>query len=220
MAKILLVEDDETLSELVCEYLSENGYEVEARADAEGAANVAYERKFDLFVIDVKIPKGDGFSLLSSLRAAGVDTPAIFTTSLGSLTDLEAGYDSGCDDYLRKPFELRELLIRIQTLLKRGFSHTNDDFVEIEGGFRFFIQSKELRKNGEKIPLRAKESELLELFLQNKNKLLSKDEIFTRLWSFSEEPSEQSLRVYVKNLRAILGKQIILNKRGDGYMYV
>ena len=220
MTQILLVEDDETLSELISEYLSEQGYDVTVRADAKAALDTAYERNFDILILDVKLPKGDGFSLLRELRRLGDDTPAIFTTSLNALQDLEIGYKSGCDDYLKKPYELKELLLRIQILLKRKFSHVNDEFIELNGGYKFYPSSKTLRQNGQIVNLSNKESELLALFLENKNALLSKETIFEKIWNYDEEPSELSLRVYVKNLRRILGKDAIVNRRGDGYIYV
>ena len=220
MTQILLVEDDETLSELISEYLSEQGYDVTIRADAKAALDTAYERKFDILILDVKLPKGDGFSLLRELRRLGDDTPAIFTTSLNALQDLEIGYKSGCDDYLKKPYELKELLLRIQILIKRKFSHVNDEFIELNDGYKFYPSSKTLRQNGQIINLSNKESELLALFLENKNALLSKETIFEKIWNYGEEPSELSLRVYVKNLRRILGKDAIINRRGDGYIYV
>ena len=220
MTQILLVEDDETLSELISEYLSEQGYDVTVRADAKAALDTAYERKFDILILDVKLPKGDGFSLLRELRRLGDDTPAIFTTSLNALQDLEIGYKSGCDDYLKKPYELKELLLRIQILLKRKFSHVNDEFIELNDGYKFYPSSKTLRQNGQIVNLSNKESELLALFLENKNALLSKEAIFEKIWNYGEEPSELSLRVYVKNLRRILGKDAIVNRRGDGYIYV
>ena len=220
MTQILLVEDDETLSELISEYLSEQGYDVTVRTDAKAALDTAYERNFDILILDVKLPKGDGFSLLRELRRLGDDTPTIFTTSLNALQDLEIGYKSGCDDYLKKPYELKELLLRIQILLKRKFSHVNDEFIELGGGYKFYPSSKTLRQNGQIVNLSNKESELLALFLENKNTLLSKETIFDKIWNYGEEPSELSLRVYVKNLRRILGKDAIINRRGDGYIYV
>jgi len=220
MTQILLVEDDETLSELISEYLSEQGYDVTVCADAKAALDTAYERNFDILILDVKLPKGDGFSLLRELRRLGDDTPAIFTTSLNALQDLEIGYKSGCDDYLKKPYELKELLLRIQILIKRKFSHVNDEFIELNDGYKFYPSSKTLRQNGQIVSLSNKESELLALFLENKNALLSKEAIFEKIWNYGEEPSELSLRVYVKNLRRILGKDAIINRRGDGYIYV
>ena len=219
MTQILLVEDDETLSELISEYLSEQGYDVTVCADAKAALDTAYERNFDILILDVKLPKGDGFSLLRELRRLGDDTPAIFTTSLNALQDLEIGYKSGCDDYLKKPYELKELLLRIQILIKRKFSHVNDEFIELNGGYKFYPSSKTLWQNGQIVSLSNKESELLALFLENKNALLSKETIFEKIWNYGEEPSELSLRVYVKNLRRILGKDAIVNRRGDGYIY-
>ena len=220
MTQILLVEDDETLSELISEYLSEQGYDVTVCADAKAALDTAYEQNFDILILDVKLPKGDGFSLLRELRRLGDDTPAIFTTSLNALQDLVIGYKSGCDDYLKKPYELKELLLRIQILLKRKFSHVNDEFIELNDGYKFYPSSKTLRQNGQIVNLSNKESELLALFLENKNALLSKEAIFEKIWNYGEEPSELSLRVYVKNLRRILGKDAIINRRGDGYIYV
>ena len=220
MTQILLVEDDETLSELISEYLSEQGYDVTVRTDAKAALDTAYERNFDILILDVKLPKGDGFSLLRELRRLGDDTPAIFTTSLNALQDLEIGYKSGCDDYLKKPYELKELLLRIQILIKRKFSHVNDEFIELNDGYKFYPSSKTLRQNGQIVNLSNKESELLALFLENKNALLGKETIFEKIWNYGEEPSELSLRVYVKNLRRILGKDAIINRRGDGYIYV
>ena len=220
MTQILLVEDNETLSELISEYLSEQGYDVTVRADAKAALDTAYERNFDILILDVKLPKGDGFSLLRELRRLGDDTPAIFTTSLNALQDLEIGYKSGCDDYLKKPYELKELLLRIQILIKRKFSHVNNEFIELNDGYKFYPSSKTLRQNGQIVNLSNKESELLALFLENKNALLSKETIFEKIWNYGEEPSELSLRVYVKNLRRILGKDAIINRRGDGYIYV
>jgi len=220
MTQILLVEDDETLSELINEYLSEQGYDVTVCADAKAALDTAYERNFDILILDVKLPKGDGFSLLRELRRLGNDAPAIFTTSLNALQDLEIGYKSGCDDYLKKPYELKELLLRIQILIKRKFSHVNNEFIELNGGYKFYPSSKTLRQNGQIVSLSNKESELLSLFLENKNALLSKEAIFEKIWNYGEEPSELSLRVYVKNLRRILGKDAIINRRGDGYIYV
>ena len=220
MTQILLVEDDETLSELISEYLSEQGYDVTVCADAKAALDTAYERNFDILILDVKLPKGDGFSLLRELRRLGNDTPAIFTTSLNALQDLEIGYKSGCDDYLKKPYELKELLLRIQILIKRKFSHVNDEFIELNDGYKFYPSSKTLRQNGQIVSLSNKESELLALFLENKNTLISKETIFEKIWKYGEEPSELSLRVYVKNLRRILGKDAIVNRRGDGYIYV
>jgi len=220
VSKILLVEDDETLCDLIGEYLKDAGFDVCVCSDAQSAADLAYEQKFDLFIFDVKIPKGDGFSLLKELRKNGDHTPAIFATSLNTLDDLEVGFKSGCDDYLKKPYELKELLLRVNSLIKRNFSHNFDDFVTIDDEFKFYFASKELRRSGVPVALSNKERELLALFLQNKNRLLSKDEIFSAIYTFDETPSEEALRTYIKNLRRVLGESRIVNRRNAGYLYV
>ena len=120
--KILLLEDDLNLSDTVCDYLEEKGFEVICVYDGEEALSSIYENRFDLLLLDVNVPIKNGFQVLKEIRKDGNNTPAIYITSLNSVDSLEQGYSSGCDDYIRKPFELKELLIRIQTILKREFS--------------------------------------------------------------------------------------------------
>lgn len=119
--KILYLEDDITLSDTVAEFLSDEGFKVSPVYDGEEALEQTYEESFDLFLFDVNVPKIDGFKLLNELREANISTPAIFTTSLKGIDDLSKGYESGADDYIKKPFALKELLFRIKALLKREF---------------------------------------------------------------------------------------------------
>lgn len=218
-AKILLLEDDISLSEIIEEFLSDEGYELYTCENAKEALDLAYEKHFDLWILDVKVPLGDGFSVLKELRALGKNTPAIFMTSLNTTDDLKQGFDCGCDDYIRKPFELAELAIRVQSLLKRAFSHKNEDYEDLGNGFKFALTSKILYHFDRALTLPSKELKLLALFLRNKNIFLSTERIFDELWEYGEEPSELSLRAYVKNLRKILGKDKIVNQRGRGYCY-
>ena len=120
-AKVLLMEDDAQLSEIIKEYLEENGYDVKLATDGEEAFDMAYEEKFDIFLLDVKVPLMNGFDLLSKLRREGNETPAIFLTSLNGIEDLSRAFEAGCDDYLKKPFELKELLLRVKSISKRVF---------------------------------------------------------------------------------------------------
>lgn len=219
--KILLLEDDFVLSEILIEFLQERGYQVTLCEDANIALETAYEHSFDLWILDVKVPHGNGFSLLKELRECGKNTPTIFITSLSSIEDLQNGYKAGCDDYIKKPFELLELQYRIETLLKRSFAHKDDEFVALPNGFRFGILRQLLYDaQGEVVTLTQKETLLLMLLLQNKNTYVSQENIFATLWEYEQEPSEMSLRAYIKNLRKILGKDCILNQRGRGYCYV
>ena len=228
-AKILLLEDDIVLQEILCEFLEEEGFAVTHCESAGEALDLAYERQFDIWLLDVKVPLGDfegkrdempGFALLKSLREADKSTPCIFITSLSSISDLKDGYGVGCDDFLRKPFELTELRLRIQTLLRRSFSHKNNDFIALHDDFKFDIISKVLYKDSAPVSLTKKESLLLNLLLKNAPSYVSVEAIFEELWDFSQSPSEMSLRAYIKNLRKILGKERILNSQGSGYAYV
>lgn len=228
-AKILLLEDDIVLSEILCEFLEEEGFDITHCESAGEALDLAYERQFDIWLLDVKVPLGDfegkrdempGFALLKSLREADKSTPCIFITSLSSISDLKDGYGVGCDDFLRKPFELTELKLRIQTLLRRSFSHKNNDFIALHDDFKFDIISKVLYKDSAPVALTKKESLLLNLLLKNAPSYVSLEVIFAELWEFSQSPSEMSLRAYIKNLRKILGKERILNSQGSGYCYV
>ncbi|EAJ3860470.1 TPA: two-component system response regulator DccR [Campylobacter jejuni] len=218
-AKILLLEDDLSLSEIIEEFLNDEGYEVFLCDNAQEALDMAYERYFDLWILDVKVPLGDGFSLLKELRKSGKQTPAIFMTSLNTTNNLKQGFDAGCDDYIKKPFELAELSIRVKALLKRAFSHKNEDFEDLGDGLRFEFTTQILYHNNKALALPSKEIKLLSLLLKNKNNFLSTERIFEELWDYDEEPSELSLRAYVKNLRKILGKEKIINQRGRGYCY-
>jgi len=211
--KILLVEDDFDLNETVKEFL-ESFYEVESVFDGEEAINRAYENNFDVIILDVKLPKIDGFRVAKEIRKFK-NTPIIFLTSLDSEKDVERGFLSGGDDYIRKPFSLKELKYRIDAIIKRVYG---GEVVKI-GEFEFDINNSELKKNGEIIHLKPKVAELLKFFIQNRGKILSKEEIFNYLYDF-EEPNEASLRTFINTLRHFLGKDKIQTIKGVGYKFV
>ncbi|QKE28924.1 two-component system response regulator [Arcobacter acticola] len=216
--KILLLEDDLNLSETVAEYFDEQGFEVVCVYDGDDAISSIYENHFDLLLLDVNVPNKNGFDVLKEIRAQNNNVPAIFTTSLNSMNSLEEGYISGCDDYIRKPFELRELLFRVQTILKREFSQKSD-VINITENITFNSISNELKNNNEEIKLNLKELKLLKFFLQHPNELLSHDRIYDHVWDYDEEYSDNSLRTYIKNLRKILGKDKIVSLKKLGYRF-
>ncbi len=218
-SKILLLEDDYNLSETVCEYFEEEGFDVVCVYDGDDALSKIYEQNFDLLLLDVNVPKKSGFEVLKEVRAIGKTTPAIFITSLNSMSSLEEGFTSGCDDYIRKPFELKELQLRVQTLIKKEFSKKNE-VVEISPNVTFNTISNELKSNNEEIKLNLKELKLLKFFLQNPNELLSHDRIYDFVWDYDEEYSDNSLRTYIKNLRKILGKDKIVSFKKLGYRFI
>ncbi|MGD9970583.1 MAG: response regulator transcription factor [Sulfuricurvum sp.] len=217
--RLLLLEDDPNLSESVSEYLEEHGYEVACAFDAVSAEDLIYERPFDLLLLDVNVPGGDGFSLLKKSRKEGNSIPAIFITSRNAMNDVETGFESGGDDYIRKPFALKELLLRIQTILKRNFFHHPSDALDLGGGISYDIAGQTLTIDGNVQTLQNKEHKLLKLFIQHKNELLSHETIMEQLWEYDETPSDGSLRTYIKTLRKLLGKDRIVSHKRLGYQF-
>jgi DNA-binding response OmpR family regulator len=213
--KILLVEDDYDLNDTIKEYL-ENFYDIKSVYDGEEALKEAYEHNYDLILLDVKLPKIDGFEVAKEIRKTK-STPIIFLTSLDSEKDVEKGFLSGGDDYIRKPFSLKELKLRIDALYRRLYGG-NEKIVF--GDFEYDIQNKELFKNGEKIKLKPKVVKLLDLFLKNRNKIITKDEIFDYLYDFDETPNEMSLRTFINTLRKIFGSKKIETIKEVGYKFV
>jgi DNA-binding response OmpR family regulator len=218
-SKILLLEDDYNLSETVSEYFEEEGFEVICVYDGEDAIAKVYEETFDLLLLDVNVPNKNGFEVLKEARENGKTTPAIFITSLNSMDSLEEGFESGCDDYIRKPFELKELFLRVQTLIKKEFSKKNE-LIKIGSNITFNPISNELKCDSEEVKLNLKELKLLKLFLQHPNELLTHDRIYDFVWDYDEEYSDNSLRTYIKNLRKILGKDTIVSLKKLGYRFI
>lgn len=211
---ILLLEDEIVLCEMMEEFLLSKGFEVFSVDNADDALEEAMSGKYKLFIFDVKIPLGDGFSLLKTLRDRKISTPTIFTTSLNTIADLQQGYQSGCDDYLKKPFDLEELYLRITKLLGKD----DRKIVDFGNSVKFDLSQKLLYKGSALLPLTHKENELLAMLIENKGQYLTFEEISYRLWGY-EEPSFTSLRVYIKNIRQQIGKECIHTKRGLGYCY-
>ena len=218
-AKILLLEDDANLNETVTEFLEDEGYEVSATYDGYEAQDKIYESKFDLLLLDVNTPGIDGFSLLKEARDNNVVAPSIFITSLNGVDDLERGFQSGCDDYIRKPFVLKELSIRIETLLRRGFFHEANEMISLGENIEYNTKSNELLVNGVAETLGNKESALFKLFMKQPNEVLSHERIYKELWDYDEDPSDTALRTYIKNIRKIIGKDRIVSIKKQGYKF-
>jgi len=216
---LLLLEDDLQLSDTVKQFLEFKGYEVYCAYDGLEAQTIIYEKHIDLMLLDVKVPQLNGFEFLKKVRSEGREIPAIFITSLNSVEDVEQGFSSGCDDYIRKPFALKELLVRIESLLKRSFG-THDEKVTLGEGLLFDTKEMILTQYNSRIPLKTKELKLLALFLQHSNELLNYEKINETLWEYDEEPSSGSLRTYIKTLRSSIGKEKIETVKNIGYRFV
>lgn len=217
--RILLLEDDLALNETIVDYLEGLAFDVTSVYDGSSAEEVMYENSFDLFLLDVNVPDINGFELLKNAREAGSNTPAIFITSLNAMSDVESGYESGCDDYIRKPFALKELLLRIESILKREFFHSANEKVQIDTNIFYDTQSDVLSVDGEDIQLKNKEAKLLKLFLQNRDTLLAHETIYANLWEYGEDISESALRTYIKNLRKLIGGEKIVSIKKLGYRF-
>jgi DNA-binding response OmpR family regulator len=216
---LLLLEDDLQLSDTVKQFLELKGYEVLCAYDGLQAQEIVYEKHVDLMLLDVKVPHLSGFDFLKELRGEGKEIPAIFITSLNSVEDVEEGFAIGCDDYIRKPFALKELLVRVEAILKRSYG-THEEKMEIGDGLVFDTKELVLTDRGERVALKTKELRLLALFLQHPNELLSYEKIFEGLWEYDEEPSGGSLRTYIKTLRSAIGKERIETVKNIGYRFV
>ena len=217
--RIFLLEDDLQLHSTVKQFLEHLGYEVLSAYDAHEAKELLYEKRVDLMLLDVKVPYQNGFDLLSDLREEGNQSPAIFITSLHTVEDLTRGFDAGCDDYIRKPFALKELQMRLEANLKKSFQ-THDSMVVIDKDAYFKINEYQLYVRGQKVALKQKESVLLTYLLSHPNEILTYDVLYRELWEYDEEPNPASLRTYIHTLRQHLGKEKIETIKNRGYRYV
>ena len=217
--KILLLEDDIILNELVEEFLISLGHTITCAYDGIEALDTIYENEFDMLLLDVGIPSMSGFELLSQLREHKITTPTIFLTSLSDIASLEKGFNLGCDDYIKKPFELKELEIRMNHLkiLKKI---DLQDIVEINKKYKYdFSNLTVIEENNTKTILSKKESKILEYFLKNKNRTISLEELIGNIWKYDETPTNATIRTYIKNLRKILDDNIIITTKGLGYKF-
>lgn len=215
--KILLLEDDLILNEIIEEYLISQEHEVITAFSGNEAQDYLYSQTFDLLILDVNVPFVSGFELLKELRTQNIKTPTIFITSLNMIEDMQKGFDSGCDDYLKKPFELKELDLRINNI-KRLFNITPKELINISKDTFLDIQNLLIIKNNQKIHLAKKECEVLQ-YLINSSKTVSIEELSLNLWAYEDNPNDSTIRTYIKNLRKILGEEKIINIRGVGYRF-
>ena len=218
MPKLFILEDDPSLNDTLVEFFEDRGFEVDSEYDGFEAESKLYENRYDLLILDVNVPSLDGFSLLKSIREFGVKTPVIFLTARDGLEDVKSGFSAGAEDYIKKPFVLDELLIRVEAILSRY--NKNDSVIQIAKNITFNKHVGELIIDGKSFKLSNKESRLLEIFINSNGEILSHEAIFRELWDYDETPSDSSLRTYIKNLRKLLGKDSIESIKKRGYRYI
>ncbi|WP_457597727.1 response regulator transcription factor [Hydrogenimonas sp.] len=211
---LLLLEDDTLLGELIRDHLVERGHTVAWFTDGEEAEAALMESGFDMFLLDVGVPGIDGFELLRALRQRHDRTPVIMLTSRNSSRDVKEGFEMGCDDYLKKPFEFDELDARIDHLAKvAGLS--GPETIELEEGVEFIPNRHMLVLEGTPFPLTPKTSQLLHYLVRHAGRIVSREELVQNLWGWDEAPTDATIRSYIKTLRKHLSH--IVTERGVGY---
>jgi len=227
--RLLLAEDDENLSFMLEQYLIQKGYDVTVKSNGQDAFDVFCKKPFDLLILDVMMPKLDGFNLARKIREINQNVPIIFLTAKGSKEDTLEGFNAGGDDYITKPFSIDELLARINAILKRtnAFKAIESDQNVFEiGDYTFYYNEKELIHNPskEKLNLTTKEADLLRLFAIHKNDLLDRSFALKSVWGDDNYYNSRSMDVYIAKLRKYLSKDeniSIVNVHGKGFkLYV
>ncbi len=215
MARVLVLEDDQLFNETLEDFLEEEGYTIECALDPYTALDLSYKQVFDLYLFDVNLPYENGFDLLKKLRGSGDTTPAIFLTSREDKDSLTQGFNIGADDYMKKPIDFDELLLRIQAVLRRQI---RKERVGI-GKYSLDTVAKILYFEDEALDVTQKAIELLVLLIQADGEVVSSDEIKNRLWAAGQSASNGSLRVYVTQLKKYFPESVS-NVRGIGYRWI
>lgn len=225
MAKLLLIDDDRELCQLLNEYLTAEGFEVDMAHDGDYALELAYRNPYSAVVLDVMLPKRSGFDVLKELRQQYA-TPVLMLTAKGDTIDRVVGLEIGADDYLPKPCDPRELVARIRAVLRRaappGSTQTGADSLQVES-LRLHLGSRSVHWNNSDIPLTGTEFSVLELLVRHAGQVISKDELTERALNRKLTPYDRSIDVHVSNIRKKLTaagarRELIINVRGAGYM--
>jgi len=218
--RVLLVEDDSRIANFVAKGLRENAYAVDIAEDGEEAAYMASINPYDLFVLDVNLPRKDGFEVCHELRENGNTKPVLMLTARDAIDDRISGLDIGADDYLTKPFEFRELLARLRALSRRQSEFRPPKIVIAD--LEVDTISQTVRRAGQPIDLTAKEYSLIEFLAMNKGRVVGREEISEHVWDETFDPFSNLIEVYIKRLRKKLDenfeKQLIHTRRGVGYI--
>lgn len=215
--KVLIIEDEERIARGLAKGLRQENYVVDIASDGEEGYDLAGGGEYDLVILDLMLPKMDGITVCRKLRADKIKTPILMLTAKDQVRDKVAGLDSGADDYLAKPFAFEELLSRMRALIRRPINMIENvlRFEDIE----MDLTALTVNRGKKIIELSQKEFALLEYFLRNPKKVISKEQIISRIWSFEAEVLPNTIEVNIKNLRRKLGPpELIHTRRGFGYL--
>lgn len=216
--KALIVEDYQVLRNTLAQGVREDGWVVDTAADGEDGLWMATENPYDVVVLDLMLPKVNGFEVLRSLRAAGKEVPVIILTARDALQDRVKGLDMGADDYLAKPFYIKELLSRLHALVRRSYNKPNP--VLVLGPLELRSAAREVFSRGEKIDLTAREYALLEYLARREGEVVSRADIWEHVYEHQEDGGSNVVDVYISYLRKKICPDLIETRRGQGYRLV
>ena len=218
--RILIVEDEKDLAMVLSELLSMEGYYTDTAYDGESGLDNALSGIYDIIILDVMLPKMDGFQVLSEIRRNNMNVPVLMLTARSQVEDKVTGLDKGADDYLTKPFDTKELLARIRALSRRrekAFVDDSDRFADIT----LEKTTHEIQKNGQKVKLTKKEYDILEILISNCGKVVAKETFVTKIWGYDTDVEYNSIEVYIsflrKKLHAVGSAVQISTVRSMGY---
>jgi DNA-binding response OmpR family regulator len=215
MSRILIAEDEQRIAAFVEKGLRAAGFSVTIVGDGQQALDEARSGKYDLLVLDIGLPRIDGFAVMETLRGEGNSTAIIVLTARTSGQDVVAGLENGADDYLAKPFRFDELLARVRLRLKDSRQAT--DTVLSSGGLELDLRSRRINVDGVSVDLSAREFALAEEFLSHVGQVLSREQLLSRVWGIDFDPGSNVVEVSVRYLRAKIGADRIETVRGMGY---
>lgn len=213
--RILLIEDDSLIGEGLKLGLTKSGFSVDWFTDGKTGLDALSSAPYDAVVLDLTLPKMDGLDVLQNWRRANQDAPVLILTARDTLDERITGLQRGADDYLCKPFALAEVVARLQALIRRRYGHTNP--VIEHSLVRFDPNQRKVFLKDQEVTLTTREYNLLELFMHNKDRVLTRSSIEEKLYTWDDEVNSNALEVHIYNLRQKLGKQFIRTVHGVGY---
>ena len=218
--RLLVIEDEKSLLKIIAKRLKEEGYSIDAVTNGRDGENYIYSTDYDCIILDIMIPIVDGLTLLRRIRAKKISTPVLLLTARDSIEDRVVGLDTGADDYLIKPFSFDELLARVRALLRR--QKEKRDIVLSVGDLKLDTVTREIKRGDRSIELTSKEYSILEYFLKNKNRVLTKSQIAEHVWNYDFEYNSNIVEVYIRYLRRKIDEdfknKLIHTIRGGGYV--
>lgn len=219
--RILIVEDDKILAKTVEQCLGSN-YDVDHAYDGEEGILYAKQGIYDAIILDIMMPILNGYDVLNKLRADKIYTPVLILTAKDGINDKVKGFRHGADDYLVKPFNRDELLVRIEALIRRANGNYTENQIEYKG-LILDLNSRKASANGKEIVLQGKQFDMLEYLINSKNTIITKEQIFDKIWGFNSETTTNVIEVYASGLRKELKKigydQYLKTIRGVGYIW-